>query len=68
MKYKLNQDIVIHAGTILADAPSKTERSSGHLEAVIPIGRDGYASLVFDAESPEGQEIISPYSPEGQHS
>lgn len=68
MKYKLKKDIVIPAGTELAPAPSKTERSDGHLEAIIGLGKDGYASFVFDAESPEGKDLISLCSPEDQRS
>ena len=50
MKKVLLKDIVIPAGTVFMDAPSKTIRSNGFGEAVIGLTKDSSGSLVYDIE------------------
>lgn len=46
MKVKLLKNILIPAGTILEDAARKVERSgAGHVETLVSIGRDNFATL-----------------------
>ena len=48
MKMVLLKDLVIPAGTVFKDAPIKTERASGHIEAIIATSKNTCAFVTID--------------------
>lgn len=48
MKVKLLKDIIIPAGTIFNDAPTKTTRCNGHVECLVGLTDDSCGSFVYD--------------------
>ena len=54
MQLRLKKDIVIHAGTVFTDAPTKTIRRHGcFVETVIGLNADSCGFLTCDIESGE---------------
>lgn len=50
MKARLKKDIVIKAGTIFHDAPTRTERSGDHIEYIFGLTKNTTGSLVYAIE------------------
>lgn len=64
MKKVLLKDIVIPAGTVLSDAPSRTERSDGiFAECVIGLSKNSFGTFTYEVnpEDKEDQEILKEY-------
>ena len=58
MKKVLIKDIIIPAGTVFMDAPTRSERSGGHVQATIGLTKDscGFITYCLDDDSEKLKE------------